>query len=249
MSASELVTAVGGSLYVATLTVVGVRLLILAARNRTLPEFYLGGALLVGGTLGASIEGSGLALEPEVGPAVAGTLLMVGKLCGLVAGALHLSFVWQVFRPGERWAAVLVVAMLSLSLGAFVGFALHGTFSSAEIPSHLFVLEFIGRIGGSVWMAAEAARYHGMMRRRLALGLADPVVTDRFRLWVGAAVSSVVMLMASVPPVFLPPTAVFLLSLDTAILGLAGLSAAVFYSLAFFPPAAYRRRLEAQSAA
>lgn len=238
----EVLPAIGGMLYVTTLTVVGVRLLVLAARNRARPELYLGGALLIG-TVAASIEGGGLALEPEVGPAVAGTMLMVGKLCGLVAGVLHLSFVRQVFRPAERWAGWLVVGLLSLSAAAFLGFASHGTFSTAEIPSRLFALEFIGRTGGSCWMAAEAVRYHGMMKRRLALGMADPIVTDRFRLWAGAALSSVVMLMASVPPVFLPPTEVLLLSLDAALLGLAGLAASAFYSLAFFPPATYRRRL------
>ncbi len=249
MSIIDLVPAVGGMLYVTTVTVIGVRLLVLAARNRGLPELCLGGALLIGGTLGGSIEGSGLALLPEVGPEVAGRLLMVGKLFGLAAGLLHLSFVRLVFRPGERWATALVVGLLTLSSAAFLGFAAHGTFTTAELPTGWLVLEFVGRAGGSCWMASEALHYHAKMKRRLALGLADPIVTDRFRLWAGAGISSFFMLAAALPPSFLPPTAVFWLSLDVALLGLAGLAASVFYSMAFFPPEAYRRRLVARASA
>ena len=42
----------------------------------------------------------------------------------------------------------------------------------------------------SLWGAAESLRYFSMMRRRAKLGLADPLVTNRFLLWglgIGAA--------------------------------------------------------------
>ena len=34
-----------------------------------------------------------------------------------------------------------------------------------------------------VWTAFEGFRYYGMMKKRMALGLADAVVTNRFLLW------------------------------------------------------------------
>jgi len=33
------------------------------------------------------------------------------------------------------------------------------------------------------WAGFESIRYYKMQSRRLLLGLADPIVTDRFRLW------------------------------------------------------------------
>lgn len=38
------------------------------------------------------------------------------------------------------------------------------------------------------WGGLEALYYYGMLRKRMRLGMADPVVTDRFRLY-GVAVA------------------------------------------------------------
>jgi hypothetical protein len=62
-----------------------------------------------------------------------------------------------------------------------------------------------------VWMAVEALHYHGRMRRRMALGLADATVTDRFLLWgAGAAASAALVVALFVlwwPTIFLPRAA------------------------------------------
>jgi hypothetical protein len=42
-------------------------------------------------------------------------------------------------------------------------------------------------------MAVECLRYRAIMRRRLALGLADPVVVNRFALWALVSIGSVVI--------------------------------------------------------
>jgi uncharacterized membrane protein len=82
------------------------------------------------------------------------------------------------------------------------------------------------------------------MRRRSAIGLADPLVTDRFRLWAGGALSGLVMLLCSVPPQLLgrdhPLQGVSLL-----VLALMGLAATASYWFAFFPPDWYRSRVAA----
>ena len=86
------------------------------------------------------------------------------------------------------------------------------------------------------------------MRRRAAIGLADPVLTDRFRLWASGALSGLAMLLCSVPPQVLsrdhPLQGVSLL-----VLALMGLAATASYWFAFFPPAWYRSRLAAGSRA
>jgi hypothetical protein len=82
------------------------------------------------------------------------------------------------------------------------------------------------------------------MSRRLRLGLADPVVTNRFLLWTLAGVCAIGMFLTSIPPIFLDPQRdVLVLVLDLLAFSACGAGVSVLYFLTFFPPAAYRRRL------
>ena len=51
---NAIIQAIAGTLYLATISTVGIRVLILARRNRGMPELLLGISLVVGGTFGAS---------------------------------------------------------------------------------------------------------------------------------------------------------------------------------------------------
>jgi hypothetical protein len=97
------------------------------------------------------------------------------------------------------------------------------------------------------WGTAEAAAYHRRLQRRLALGLADPMVVARFRLWaisggcaLAAVISSGFFLFALGRPIASEPAAFVALQLALFI-------AAVALWLAFFPPAFYRRRLSSRA--
>jgi len=234
---------VAGSLYMITITIVGVRLLILARRNRAWPEFFLGMSLLVGGTLGASLEASGLSMLQAKGPEMGGPLIMLGKTFGLGGVLGQGLFIWKVFRPEDRWAGFLTAGLVALPAIALVGFFQSGTLASAELPTTLFFLEFVGRIGGSCWLLVESIRYYGLMKRRLAIGLADPVVVNRFLLWSSAGACSLVMLFTSVPPVFLDHSFQTLMAMDLVVFALSGIMTCAFYTLTFFPPAAYKNWL------
>jgi hypothetical protein len=250
MSGIEALQAVAASLYLLTMTVVGCRLLFLARRSRALPELILGGSLIMGGVIGALLEAGGLAGIRDLPAQLVGRLLLSGKLFGLVGLLLTGLFTWRVFRPGERWAGLVVGALVACSFSGLCGFAWHGTFSTEEIPTLWFVVELTGRVGAPCWMVLEASRYHGLMRRRLRLGLADPVVTNRFLLWALAAGFSIVLLLTSAVPVFLDPIlheAFLVASLLT--FSVCGVVSSVCYGLAFFPPAAYRRRLHRRAEA
>ena len=244
MTAIVALQAVAATLYLLTMAVVGCRLLFLARRSRALPELFLGLSMILGGVIGALLEAGGLAAIRDFSPEVVGRLLLGGKLFG-IAGLLFTGlFLWRVFRPGERWAGLLVAALVACSVSAFCGFAWHGTFSTAEIPTLWLGVEFVGRIGSPCWLVFEASRYHGLMRRRLQLGLADPVVTNRFLLWTLAGGFSLGILLTSIPPAFLDPIRhEALLITDLLVFTACGVASSVCYALAFFPPAAYRRRL------
>ena len=245
MNAVIAVQAVAGGLYLLVVTVVGCRLLLLARRSRALPELLLGLGLLLGGTLGGPLEAAGLSSKAELGPELAGRLLLIGKLFGVVVLACHLAFIWRVFRPQERWGAGLAGALLACSLTGFWGFAMNGAFTSAEIPVLWFFVDLTARVGASIWLIFEGYHYYRLMNRRLRLGLADPVVTNRFLLWTLAGVCVTAMFLTAVPPIFLDPVrdAQFLV-LDLLAFSAAGVGVSVLYSLTFFPPAAYRRRLQ-----
>ena len=244
MSAIEALQAAAASLYMLTVTVIGCRLLLLARRSRALPELFLGASLILGGVIGAALEAGGLAAVRDCSPQLVGRLLFAGKLFGIVGLLFSVLFLWRVFRPRERWAGLLVGALVACSLTALCGFAWHGTFATAEIPTLWFGVEFVGRIGSPCWLVFEASRYHGLMRRRLRLGLADPVVTNRFLLWALAGGFSAILLVTSVPPVFLDPIRhEALLITDLLIFSVCGVASSICYALAFFPPPAYRRRL------
>jgi hypothetical protein len=244
MATLDVVQAVAGSLYLLTVTVVGCRLLFLAYRSRALPELLLGASLVLGGTLGGPMEAAGLSAGLEFGPQLAGRLLLIGMLFGMTGFLCQGLFIWRVFRPGERWAGTLVGVLLVCLLAAMCGFATRGAFTTAEIPIPWFCLALAGRVCTSCWLAFEGFHYYGLMKRRLSLGLADPVVTNRFLLWAVAGVSGVVLLLTAVPPVFLDPLKHKpLLILDLFIFSAAGMISSVLYWLTFFPTAAYRRRL------
>jgi len=234
--------ALTGALYLLTTLIIGSRLIMLARRTRQLPEFLLGGALLLGGILAGPLEAASVTLRGETAPSLAGTLLLAGKIAGLGALICHAEFIRRVFRPRERWAWLLVAVMVSCPLATFYGFNAHGAFATSPIPWNWFWLDLSVRIAASTWLAAEGAIYYGMMRRRLRLGLADPLVTNRFLLWTIAGCLSIVMLFTSVPPMFLDrATAGNLLVLDLFVFSIAGVGVSALYFLTFLPPESFRR--------
>jgi hypothetical protein len=244
MDAAVAIQALGGSLYLLTAVIVGCRLLLLALRSRALPELLLGAGLVLGGVIGGPLEAAGLGTKGEIGPEMAGRLLLIGKLFGVVALACQLGFIWRVFRPHERWAAGLAGALLAFSLAGLWGHAVNGSFASAEISVFWFCVELVGRLGAPCWLVFEGYRYYRLMSRRLRLGLADPVVTNRFLLWTLAGVCAIAMFLTSVPPIFLDPDRdVLVLVADLLAFSACGVGVSVLYFLTFFPPVAYRRRL------
>jgi hypothetical protein len=143
-------------------------------------------------------------------------------VAGAVLAALSLAmigmFVGQSFGPGwAAWAA-------SGDVGAWGGAR-------------------VGLLVPSAWGAGEALRYHALLKRRLALGLSDPISVDRFRLFGVSMAAGCATALATIVCQWLG-----LEILGTA-LGALVLSpvpiAAVALWLAFLPPQAYLARVEA----
>ena len=229
--------------------VVGLRLVGLAARTRQLPELLMGvGVLGIGPVgFGGIVLALGLAHDaPALSRLVAGAASIA---VGVGVAAKYL-FNWRIYRPTSRAAAVaslVGVAGIAAALaaeGSATGFATeawrgHGWH---HVRSAL-------QVGCLLWGAAEALAYWDKMRRRAALGLADPLVANRFLLWaigagaagLGSAIGTGVQLVTGRPPLEQ--------SWLTMSSSLHGLVSAVALWLAFVPPAAYRRWLRAKQRA
>jgi len=249
MTLIEAIQALGGGLFFVAALIVGFRLLFLAQRNRGLPELALGLSYLLGGTFGAFLEVIAIAGdETGLAPAQLGSILMLGKLFGVVGLSCSMFFIWWVFRRDEPWGGALALATISAAAIGFFGFAAAGCFQDGVSSGPWMWIEFAARAVSPCWLGLEAGYYHVQMKRRMRLGLADPVVTARFLLWTVAAGCSFLVIASAIPPLLLG--AKHPVSLGALVVfGFSGMGIALAYGLAFFPPAAYQRRLRAQAAA
>lgn len=157
---------------------IGLHMLAAALRHRALAEAWIGLFFLASG---AGAEAALRAIESAGDPAPATGLLFVGISALTVATVAGYAFTYTVFRRGERWALVVVLA--GSLLGAWgAWYQLRGP-SGAPDMTGLRVEFLIGRFACFLWGTYEALRAYAMARRRLAFGLADPVVVNRFLLF------------------------------------------------------------------
>lgn len=218
---------------------VGTRLLRLAQRSGAVPELALGVAFIGVGAIGYPI--GLLSVLPGMPELAARPLFAVAQLATGVGSAAVFVFTRSVFRPDAGWARGLVrLAALALTIQAAFGVAraIQGDSAQFAVPDLGFSLRQAITAFSYAWTAAEALRYRALLVRRLALGLAEVEVVNRFLLWaiagVGAFTGSFTMSAVSFAGA-LPwedPLAL-------AAVGLGGLVAALCTALAFTPPRAY----------
>ena len=98
--------------------------------------------------------------------------------------------------------------------------------------------------GAALAAMIESYRYYALMRRRLALGLADPLVTNRFFLWGTAAIGTALAIWISSISFFLAgrPQLVeaWTPAIEVATASVGVVTVSIFY-LTFLPPGWYRR--------
>jgi len=224
---------------------VSIRLLTLWRRTRQWPELAAALGLLGIGPLGFCVMMTGYVLfrDTPVMPYFRAAGVGV-QVLGFVAS---LSFTWRVFRPKEKWAAVLVAGLSLALIGTGIGMIV-----SPSVPGHLalqFHLDLVLKILTFGWGTYEPLRYWWIARQRVALGVADPLVSASFLMWgitSGAGTLGFIIVyaaIASLGPGGHLPTPVYL------VLSGIGLVAAVSLYLSFLPPQVYRHRVEAHAPA
>jgi hypothetical protein len=235
----QILSAAATLAFVAVSAVLGVRLLALARRSNAMPELALGLAFFLVGALGYPL---GLAaVVPGVPAAAARACFALSQLATGVGSAAVFVFTWTVFRPDAAWARWMVRAMafaLSVQTAVSVARALGGDPARFVEPDGAFTVRQAITAFSYAWTALEALRYRALMVRRLALGLAEIEVVNRFLLWAiagigafaGSSTMTAVSLVGAMP--WQDPLAL-------SAVGLGGVTSAVCAWLAFMPPRAY----------
>ena len=233
-------------LFVGVCSAVGVRLLWLARAGGGRPALLCGNGFCLIAILGfplGVLSGQGIAPVAQVHLPLAA----ISLLANLLGIACFFVFTVSVFRPAALWAhtlagaaiagtamaSVAIVSGLAVAPGSASSFAV--TWGWSATFQALCALCFF-------WLGCEGLREWWLSRRRLALGLSDPVVSNRLLMWGVFGISSTLLCMVLL--------LVQLSGKPTVTSALAQLSQALFgvlssgaVTLAFFPPRAYRARV------
>ena len=227
---------------------VGMRLYLLSLRTGQLPETLIAASFLLWVLAYAlyDIPYAFVGSDELISPAFA-----YGSLIALNSGNIALLFfIRAVFRADARWAIWLVAAVTVHNLAGILGMAYVGDWEGVNpLANPWYWLEFCGGIASSVWMGAEGFAQYFKMRRRLKLGVCEPMACNRFLLWGIAGVAWVVLeAIGAVMDVAYALTGHWpeLLGMGIALFEILP---AVILSFVFFPPAFYCRWVESASRA
>jgi hypothetical protein len=170
------------------------------------------------------------------------------------------AFAWQVFRPRSSWAKGLVVG-LGVAIAAAILTA--ATSLEASQGSGPAAIAFSGLgVAAILWTFVECVLYYSGIRRRLALGMADPIVTNRFLLWsiwtgalafqgIATAILRLALWWTGAGEVLAAGEDpggpwLALIQVVKGLLAIVAPTAVVTVVLSFTPPARYRRWLESR---
>jgi hypothetical protein len=242
--------------------VIGVRLIGFAVRSKG-PEAWLSLYLLAGTVLGTLLSSAvyvswadpSLALPPALRPPLH-ALQFLANTAGMIG---ILMFTHRVFRPRARWARRAVQSAAALSALAFFVTAAVDRFEVRVIPNPAYLAVVAVRVASMLWMTVESLLYFAQLGKRQRLGLADPLLVNRFLLW-GVWAASMSLMQLSDPigrfwywwitgttVQWIPEvgrTIIVSMIATTSALGV--VSAATLF-LTFFPTAAYKRWVAAHA--
>ncbi len=243
--------AIASLCFIATLlvtTVVGVRLLAVARKTRQIPEFAMG-LCGVSYSFGCLVRMAAQRMS-DPSPQATMALIALGTFF-LAMGSVSTGLaVWRIFRPNTRWARNLFCGLAGLTsvlwLSAMFSYdpsSPGATWALSREKSLIFLA--MGMI--SIWAVFECLHGYRTMKRRVQIGLCDPLAANQFLIWglsLCVAVFTIIIELyfnQILNITFLHSSAILLLVSILALTSNAGML------MAFFPPKAYRNWIAAHS--
>ncbi len=217
--------------------VAGARLLRLSSLTNERPERLLGSALLYMG-LGSLLYSIAILLPLEQAWT---PFNFAGRISYVIGFILVAVFTRRVFRAEQRWAAWLVYLTVAAFAAGVGGSAMSGDWEGFTVSSGWYWLELVGYMTPVTWTCAEASAEHLRARRRVQLGLCDPLVCNRMLLWAGFAALQVLANVISVGQyAAFEREGVFTAGWDR-LYAVVSIGSLIPMWTAFFPPGFYRR--------
>lgn len=186
----------------------GGRLLRRAQHGGGAPERLLGLHLLlaigVGSLLLSAATLSAYTAEP-LPPLVFRALTVGGNLATILGLTAVLWFNSRVFHGGQLGGRLVAVISSLLMCAGFAQYVAAGGMETAELYGRASWPYVGAMVLGDLWVTTDALRFRAQLLRRLALGLADPLVVDRLLLWaIGSAARVGLVLIAPLVTAFVP---------------------------------------------
>jgi len=213
----------------------GVRLLRLSVRTREHPERYLGLFFFFCGIyyFGYNVP-SLFGLDAWSSPAQ-----WAFEWCYAIGVVPFLFFIREVFRPRDAWASALVwLCVFLLAAGTGVGNLDDHANYTLENPG--YVMEWFGYTIPCVWVIFEAGRHHRSARKRVRIGLCEPLTANRLLLMAIFGVFETLACLAYLLYSFDLESHAFVSEISDALLGGTEFASAAILWLAFFPPSFYK---------
>lgn len=221
--------------------IVGVRLVRLARRTRELPELLIGSSFLSGAMISYPATLVARLLVPETS-ALAWPLAAAGSIGVAVATVCVLVAWWRIYHPASSWGPSVVSAWTALIAVCLVVELRQSAAVLASVANPWLPLRLVVQGGAFAAMAWSGFRYHSLLRRRMRIGLADPVVANRIWLWnlaaSGVTLQCVYLLAVPYLSRFYDAGAV-----APAFYGILGVIIALCITQAFYPSQAYLQKI------
>jgi hypothetical protein len=249
MHALEAAAGLGMLAWYGSAFYVGARLLRLGLKRNNESAKWIGIYMFVAMGIGSVMLSIPLAREQLAGIPVTlldRVLVALGFTATVIGNVAILIFTQRVFRRDSAVAKVYALAVSAMLAGGTIGHGLTTGFDR-DLTAIFAVIYLAGTILTNSWASLESLRYHGLMRKRLRVGLAEPLLVNRFLLWGCASGAAALMLLWTTWEMQMLPqrSAAEIVALRRATLpplSLLGLVCAGCYLFAFFPAAWYVRR-------
>lgn len=231
---------------------VGARLLRLGLRRNNAPARWIGIYMFVAMGLGSVFLSIPLA-RGELGgipvTLVDRVLVALGFSATVVGNVCILTFTRRVFRRESSLAQGVVLGVSAMLVGGTVG---HGatTGFDRDLAAGFATLYLAGTVATNAWASIESLHYYRLMRKRLSVGLAEPLEVNRFLLWGCGSGAAAIILFATTLEMQMHAS-LTAASIETIryisvpLMSMLGLACAGCYLFAFFPAEWYVRRFAA----